>query len=324
MEPNWLEKGWTVFRGSITDRPFLLPLPAPDFMTMSRKEPSYTQLCAASRKLLCDTPCFKTCADVDNWNGGYQLVDQMLLTIGAQGFWTGHSSRATLATWAACVKISKDRRDYIGRWKPSESDEYVRTSREIVWGIQQEVATAIRNGGLDDVCFEDGVLTELADYCRELGVVEEEILNMGERLVAARGLLPQSAFSRPVLKVSQEVVEAPEDNPRGSVAPEVHLELHDQEVVLSEGCWAVSCKSSGAAETLHQIGRCWRRPGVHYRRFVILDDGEIQENKNVKDARLYSRICSDCFPRGLQQELDGIEEESLSGSSGTSDSEVEL
>ena len=314
--PDWLEKGWGVFCESRGERPFLLALPSQDFMSMSQKEPSYVQMCTSWRKLFSETgtPVYRDDGD-DLW-GNLCLSGAPLLLPGCHTFWTGHSSRCTLATWAACIRIEKSRRDYVGRWRPSESDEYVRVSREVVWSVQQEVATAIRNSGGTDICFEEGVLCALQRHCEDMGLSTEEIIDMNATLMTIRSILPKSVPAPQVLLVAPGSVVMVDDGEQDQGS---QTGTDSEEVVLSAGAWTVSCKRSGAAETLHQVGKCWRTPGVHYRRFIVLDNEEIVENKKNTNLKLYSRVCRECFPEGID---DGDDSSGCEASSGSSDSEA--
>ena len=65
----------------------------------------------------------------------------------------------------------------------------------------------------------------------------------------------------------------------------------EEQACLSHGAWVVS----EARKTLHKVGSCWRRPGLHHRRLTLLDQEEITDPK--AKSLLYSRLCSDCFPR---------------------------
>ena len=40
----------------------------------------------------------------------------------------------------------KEQRDYLGRWMPEQSDDYLVTSRAVVGKIQRRVAEAFREG----------------------------------------------------------------------------------------------------------------------------------------------------------------------------------
>ncbi len=83
---------------------------------------------------------------------------------------------------------------------------------------------------------------------------------------------------------------------------------------LSKNVWVISQTRGGASETLHQIGRCWRRLGVHFVHFHVLDSQEDVFTNLDKDSgkRLYNHVCKDCFPKRL---VVGADSETDSGSS---------
>jgi hypothetical protein len=62
-----------------------------------------------------------------------------------------------------------------------------------------------------------------------------------------------------------------------------------------EGTWVVSCMANTKGRTLHRVGRCWRRPGVHYARFTILTEADMEE----KQVGAYHKVCRDCYPAGI-------------------------
>ena len=189
-------------------------------------------------------------------------------------------------------------------------------SREVVWSVQQEVATAIRNAGGTDVCFEEGVLCALHKHCEDMGLPTEEIIDMSATLMTVRSILPRSvpAPKGILVALGPEVLVSD-----GEQDQESRTGTDSDEVVLSAGAWTVSCKRSGAAETLHHVGRCWRTPGVHYRRFIVLDNDEIVENKKATDLKLYTRVCRECFPEGIDS---GGASSGCEVSSGSCDSET--
>ena len=72
----------------------------------------------------------------------------MLIAPEMASFWTGHSARHTLPSWAAAAGISKESRDYLGRWSYAKhgSQDYVLTSRQVVHRVQREVCKFILEG----------------------------------------------------------------------------------------------------------------------------------------------------------------------------------
>ncbi|CAE8636159.1 unnamed protein product, partial [Polarella glacialis] len=65
--------------------------------------------------------------------------------------------------------VQKSERDYLGRWSPDGSDDYLRTSRQVVLAVQGLVAQGIRDsfvpGGLDleEVLGDNGLYEFLVD-----------------------------------------------------------------------------------------------------------------------------------------------------------------
>eukprot|EP00435_Cladocopium_sp_Y103_P069853 s777_g34.t1 len=71
---------------------------------------------------------------------GWELMPAVrLLPDGLEGFYSGHSPRNFLTSVAATIGFSRDERAYLGRWSMGivSSEEYVRTSRQVVFKIQR-------------------------------------------------------------------------------------------------------------------------------------------------------------------------------------------
>ena len=72
----------------------------------------------------------------------------MLISPEMASFWTGHSARHTLPSWAAAAGIAKEDRDYLGRWSYAKhgSQDYVLTSRQIVHRVQRQACRFLLEG----------------------------------------------------------------------------------------------------------------------------------------------------------------------------------
>ena len=298
LRPGWLSGGWELYEASRSALPFLIPLPLEGYMGLSVREPSFLQHVVASRKLLAETlnvalaPTSEA-EGFDVW-ASYQHEALPLLVPGAQNFWSGHSKRATLPTWAAALHFPKDVRDRLGRWRPEDSDEYVRVSRQLILELQADVARQLRTCGRKDLVFESQVIEDLIQFCSERGTPLVDTTAMVERLISLRSLGNTLPADDPA-SLSELWHE-------GEQAPSIDEELEQQDTdrlpVLSLGSWVVSQTKGGSFETLHQVGKCWRRPGLHFSRYVLLDAGEIEAG-----TAKYNRVCVDCFPVGLEQML---------------------
>ena len=85
------------------------------------------------------------------------------------GFWTEHSERATLPTGLALLRVAKEERDMLGRWKPDGSDTYIRMYNGVVSRLQQQFARALCSGNrtalLDERDIIESANSWLADRC---------------------------------------------------------------------------------------------------------------------------------------------------------------
>jgi hypothetical protein len=206
---NWLSVGWELFEGVRTDRQFILPLRSRDMQTFSDKEPSFQQWVTGERKLIAETtmPVTVTMDDDEGFGNSVNVKTGTVayLIQGAHMFWNGHSARASLVSWSASLGISKDERNAIGRWRPSASDEYIRTSRSIILRVQDTVAQRIRDAGQNDVCHEDGLIRKLALFCKEREMDSAEVEAMIDRIKEGRDFTGDNPNTLPELPIQIEV-----------------------------------------------------------------------------------------------------------------------
>ena len=86
---------------------------------------------------------------------------QALLPHAAGRFWSEHSDRAGLDSWAAALGVGEAERNFLGRWKTSgATDAYVRTALRVVENVQVAVAHRAREaaGGGPDFLGEELLL----------------------------------------------------------------------------------------------------------------------------------------------------------------------
>ena len=81
-------------------------------------------------------------------------------------YWSGHSARHTLPSLAALIDISKERRDFLGRWSAAQhgSADYILTSRQVVHSIQTEVCVAILEGRPAPGFVEEESIAQISDF----------------------------------------------------------------------------------------------------------------------------------------------------------------
>ncbi len=125
--PEWLEVGHSLLSGVLpVNRDFLLPRPLRDFSGFGTKPADFSDAAAANFVLLAAlrVPVLRE----GSWVPGTDLLLPECLSDG----FTNHSERATLPSALACLGVSRDARDLLGRWGPTGSEEYTRSYRRVI------------------------------------------------------------------------------------------------------------------------------------------------------------------------------------------------
>lgn len=164
---DWLIIGFEIWESEDFSfrRDYLVMEPKKDWLGVRRKFLPPADLSSLIRKLLgaLRIPQFRG----GRWElGGAQL----LLPDGLEMHFSGHSPRNFLTSVAAVLGFSKDMRAYLGRWciGMTSSEEYVRTSRQVVFKLQTAVNRAIVEGR-DEEYHEDEALDSLCKAAESSG-----------------------------------------------------------------------------------------------------------------------------------------------------------
>ena len=178
VHPGWIKVGVQLWKALHFDRDFFLGPPSRDLSRMLPSVASYEDRSAMTKAL-----------------ATYMLSLQatpLFHSHHAYFFWTEHSPRATVPTWAALANIPKEVRRRLGRWKsPAEECEelYVRQEKMLVVKTQNTLADMIRQFGSlqegqpkPDVLGENEVLDELEVFLKNAGVGEDDVLVTIENL----------------------------------------------------------------------------------------------------------------------------------------------
>ena len=92
-------------------------------------------------------------------------------------------------------------------------------------------------------------------------------------------------------------------------APVVDVDTH-------LGTFFVSLVGRSQKKTLHKGGECFRVPGIHYRSFLNL-------GSEPPEPESYHKLCTDCFPKGLNEAMSGTDVSSTGITSSDSDEDIE-
>ena len=285
-EPEWLEIGCKLWLESGLDRDYLIALPNRTRDGLLPHEARYTDAAAMTRMLITSFNCGLETSSLAQRGG-------LLLPVTAS-FWTEHSGRATLPSWAACVgSFPSDWVNYLGRWAVEKSDTYVRTHRLRVKKIQEEVAACIR--GLADAgkaLDEDPLFADLARHLRVKGMEESGIANQVE-LVRLWFTCSRPLIGNPSPNdASGDASAAQEVDPADSSDVPLPATMEDPGFKIEDylGCYVVSIGSRPGSRRLHQVGSCHLVPGIDYKSFEIL-------GHECPSPELYKDFCRRCWPK---------------------------
>ena len=107
---------------------------------------------------------------------GWRLNERMELVPGQLCmFWTGHSARHVLTQITASIGVSKEERNYLGRWQIGRtgSNAYILTMRQTVQKLQKLVVSAIVQG--QPFYNEEDLLDSVGSFADARGLIGERI-----------------------------------------------------------------------------------------------------------------------------------------------------
>ena len=260
---------------------------------------------------------------------------QLLISVPeTSAFWSEHSERVTVISWAAALGVDPEARKRWGRWRPTTDEEYAKTTQSMVMAAQELVSRKMREAlGNPDLVEDAEILQTLGTWLEQRGLVEHQIDEQLRRLRLKPGRRwrkdrddhspeewgAESALSLERLQLEDwekvEECEPEPTTPAGSppgpgadLAPEDVLEapspleaadevlefagqmmVDDQaELPVSKGTFVLSVVGRSKRRTLHQVGSCYRRPGVHYKEYLIVGDSRPVLERG-------ERLCISCF-----------------------------
>ena len=297
-KPSWLAVGYEIWRGFHFERDYFLPMPSADMQSVAPLEARYMDASAMSRALLSDYAMPSA--------EGESL--KLLLMPGLAGFWSEHSPRHNVPSWAATVlDISEDGINLLGGWvQKGTAPRYVETAERRIRVIQEATAKKLREArGGPDVVDEAKLFHRLRQHMELMSVVKEDQEDQINRL---RWSSPEadgddSLFVDKVLLSEEEGDEVPRPNWDPEAAPSNRDSL-PQDLL---GQYAVSIGMKSGHRRLHILGGCFRVPELHYQQYELFE--------RRPDICSYDDYCRQCWPSKSSGAADASDEGSLSSSS---------
>ena len=143
---DWLKTGFEIWQEfGLTQRDYFVFCSKKDFSAPSHRYVSSEKIAVMVRQVfsMLQQP-LKT--RFQPWR---VYEDSKLLHEDGALFWSGHSMRHFLPSISAAIGVSKEQRDFVGRWHVNlhQSSDYIHTSRQIVTEIQEKANRSICEGG---------------------------------------------------------------------------------------------------------------------------------------------------------------------------------
>ena len=188
----------------------------------------------------------------------------------------------------------------------------MRTTRRRIRTIQEKVADRIRQAeGMEDILDEEEIFEKLETYLQKKGVQQPcEGLRFFQKQKRGQKTSKAPLGEDELMWAELMGDEAEENRPREKATP---TEV-DRTVVKGEpGDYVVSVTEKRGFRRLHQLGRCYRVPGLHYTQWLTLGSGRPTPIE-------YDDFCRNCWPSSKKQ-TDGASSDSSSSGSSSSSSE---
>lgn len=182
----------------------------------------------------------------------------------------------------------------MGRLAVRTDEEYVKTTKKLVMDAQAEIAERVKIHGLKrDLLDEEEVMRGLEQRLRDRGVKEELISQQLRRLrfhqkAHREGMV--GALEESTLRSEgwERPPTSPVDEPGEIDLEEWEVEGPDEMMEIGNGTYVMSLVGRSKKRTLHQIGGCYRRPGIDYKDYVVLG--------NVRpELKMGEKLCGTCF-----------------------------
>ena len=301
----WLEVGFHLWQqdGMNFDRDYLIPLPSADGQSCRRCMADYPAVSALSMLLYKELPLPVLTQQ------GWTLSDQSLLvTASACRAWSEHSERCWLTSVAALLGVTREQRDFLGRWRVVVcSDEYVRTAQHIVSRLQRRIVSCVLEDS--EWSIRDIGLRDLELHLQACG---ESRVDVSQQLELLR---PPTSAWRQGVPLSQGgmplVHNDATDLPENLLQPEVDVSAVGDPEVAEVGDEAVAkyfvcITKNRRLRRLHRWGGCGTVPMHNTLNFEAFDDLE---------GVVYDAACKHCWK-------DGVVAESSSSSSESTDDDL--
>ena len=203
------------------------------------------------------------------------------------GFWTLHSPRSFMPSMLIFLDVEKTKRDMVGRWCPSGSDDYTRTYRAAVARMQGQISRELHDGAGLSTMKDSDIVERMGEFLQERKLLScdqaDAQVGVWGRVMNDFHFCLQAAGSDRVFK--HTTVETPLlQKPPGDVV----VEPEDPGKELAGDFLIIFTRGRKFAR-LHLVGKChWSQVEVH-------DSVRVE----FANPAQYDSRCKFCWPAQL-------------------------
>ena len=307
---DWLKDGYEIWQGfGLEQRDYFVFCSQKDFSAPSMRFANSEKIAVMVRKVFTTLQQpLKT--RFQPWR---VYDDSKLLHEDGVLFRSGHSMRHFLPSVSAAIGVSKEQRDFVGRWHVNlhQSSDYIHTSRQIVMEIQDKVNKSICEGGPG--YDESEVIDEYGEFLKARSEDPIEWKRRHQFMKRADDG-PCLGVKWPVLPMESVEAEAYQEGIQGHDWQEVKettgSDRHEDQMGVAS--FFVSVSRRAGFRRLHRINGCGIKPWACHK---------VEWIKEVREgcADAACKICKVSLGRGAE-----AEGSSSSGSSSSTEEEQEV
>jgi hypothetical protein len=211
------------------------------------KMANYAEISGATKRLMSLVKLPGYCKDTESWFETPEFLHEDVL----MDFYTEHSGRSVMPSLAAFIEAEKSKRDMLGRWRPSGSDDYVRTYSQIVVGLQERVIRGLQEGEGLTVMKEEDVVARLRRHLLERKKLDDTLTEMickayADRVHGFHALIAAEVRKEDWVEVAEEL---PAPMPKARPATTTRWEARGTQE--PEADFLISYNRSGSFGRLH-------------------------------------------------------------------------
>ncbi len=288
VDPGWLKTGHDLWEEHAAfPRDYFLAQPGSG-STVVNRELGYVEYAGRARQVLSHLG-----------DGHGQKVGDVFAT-----FIRPHSWRSFLTSAATAMGAPAGELKWLSAWKAQGAEAYVRTSRQRTAIIQTTVARLLKlHLDQKDPTGERALLDLATHHLSERGCTEEEVA----RVINVLRVFPGDSVVEPLWhQVTEERFPKGEQDSGGTASGsaqsgpaaktrriEVSDTSEDETRVSRVQGYVISISRRRGGRRLHKIGLCDRRPGVHYKDFLL-------KGATRPPPEDYDEYCRDCWREGVE------------------------